>query len=197
MRYAARAAASSSRKQPSSSHEVCVEAVQGDLQLQAERLEQRLRAVLEREREGEVLAPRALAHDAEAARGEPAAGRRAEHAQPLARALGIGGRRGDQRAHDAREGAVDVGSRTFDQAREHELWHAPTVVAPQPPRNPPYWGHAGPHGADEPPPMPTVTLPPTFTRVVDLESDPDPPPNATPKAMPTPKTTRQPTTPRT
>src|SRR5690348_14566713 len=39
-----------------------VHAVQGDLELEAERLEQRLRAVLERERERQVLAARPLAH---------------------------------------------------------------------------------------------------------------------------------------
>ena len=42
-----------------------------------------------------------------------------------------------------------------------------------------------------------MTLPPTFTTVVDLESDPDPPPpNAIPTAIPTPKTTAHPATPR-
>ena len=42
-----------------------------------------------------------------------------------------------------------------------------------------------------------MTLPPTFTTVVDLESGPDPPPpNAIPNAIPTPNTTAQPATPR-
>jgi hypothetical protein len=53
------------------------------------------------------------------------------------------------------------------------------------------------YGDDEPPPTPTVTLPPTFTTVVDVESDPEPPePNANPNAIPTPKTTAHPATPR-
>src|SRR6185312_2143789 len=171
-----------------------VHAVQGDLELEAERLEQRLGAVLEREGEREVLATGPLAQDAEPPRRKVTAGRCAEDEQPLAGPLGIGGRVGDQGADDAREPAVDICRGALDQAREHQLGHAPNGRPALRPANPPYWGDAGDsQGDDDPPPTPTVVPRSTVTIVVERGSCAESASaNASPKPMPIPKITTQP-----